>query len=253
MIRGVLLDLSGVLYIEDCRLPGAKTAINKLIQAGLPVRYITNTTRKTTRTVLRQMTDMQFYIKPDELFTASVAARNYLKQHGLRPYLLIHPALEEEFADFDQAGAINAVLIGDAAQGFTYARMNRAFRYLMDGAEFLALGINRYFRESDGLSLDAGPFVQALEYATGRQANVIGKPSADFYMSAVGSMGCDASDVMMVGDDVESDVNGAIRAGLQGLLVMTGKFTAEDEGKILPGGLCCADISEAVETILQLA
>ena len=71
----------------------------------------------------------------------------------------------------------------------------------------------------------AGPFVRALEYATGVEARVAGKPSAAFYAAALGSLGLDLSArAVMVGDDLWSDVEGAQRAGLQGWLVRTGKF-----------------------------
>jgi len=251
MIKGVLLDLSGVLYTGDEPVEGAHEALEKLKATDLPVRYITNTTRKTSDAILEKLSAMNFDVDTDELFTAPIAARRILKQSDLNPYLLIHPKLESEFSDFNTKRNINAVLVGDAAERFTYEHMNEAFRYLQDDAEFLALGVNRYFREDDHLSLDAGPFVKALEYATGREARIIGKPSRDFYMSAVESMSCKAADVLMVGDDVDSDVNGALYAGLQALLVGTGKYTKGDESEIQEGGRYCNDIKEAVEIILE--
>lgn len=251
MIRGVLLDLSGVLYVGNKALPGANKALDKLTESGLPVRYITNTTRKTSRVILDQLSAMDFVIKPDELFTAPIAARTYLERESLRPYLLIHPDLEEEFSDMNFQENVNAVLVGDAGKGFTYEKMNTAFRLIMDGARFLALGVNRYFSEGDSLSLDVGPFVRALEYASGIDAKVLGKPSADFYMSAVESIGCDPSEVIMVGDDVESDVNGALQAGLQAILVRTGKYTNADKERIQAKGHCKANLQKAVDYILQ--
>ena len=94
----------------------------------------------------------------------------------------------------------------------------------MDGAELIALQKNRYWETSEGLSLDAGPFVSALEYATGREAEVVGKPSPAFFELALGELGVSADRAAMVGDDVEADVGGAMDAGLAGILVRTGKY-----------------------------
>lgn len=251
MICGVLLDLSGVLYVGNKPLKGATQAVQQLIAAGLPVRYITNTTRKTSDSILQQLADMRFHIRSDELFTAPIAAKYYLKKNHLDPYLLIHPDLEPEFAEYKQSSDINAVLVGDAGDGFTYDKMNTAFRYIRAGATTLALGINRYFKDGDQFSLDAGPFVRALEFATDQQATVIGKPAVEFYMSAVNTMYCKPEEVVMVGDDVEADVIGAVNAGLQGILVRTGKYTRGDEDKLGSNTHCVADITSAVEYILK--
>ena len=253
MIRGVLLDLSGVLYVGIEPLPGAHAAMQRLSESGLPVRYITNTTRKTSATILKQLAAMQFNVKPHELFTAPLAAKDYLNRNQLVPYLLIHPGLEPEFADMERSAGINAILVGDAGDGFTYGKMNEAFRHLRDGAEFLALGINRYFKDGDQFSLDAGPFVRALEYATDKQAVVIGKPAVEFYISAVNSINCRPEETIMVGDDVESDVLGAAHAGLYGMLVRTGKYCEGDENRLVGHTQCVNDIAEAVEEILKMS
>ena len=75
--------------------------------------------------------------------------------------------------------------------------------------------------------LSAGPFVAALEYATGKEALCVGKPSPGFFSIALEGLGIPASDVAMVGDDIETDIGGAQRSGMQGILVRTGKFREE--------------------------
>jgi len=250
MIRGVLLDLSGVLYQGDRALPGAAAAVERLRATSLPIRFITNITRKGSREVLRKLAAMGFDIAPDDLLSAPVAARRYLAQHGLHPYLLVHPALVAEFADLAGDGP-DAVLVGDAADGFTYAALNRAFRLLIDGAPLLAMGNNRYFRETDGLSLDIGPFVTALEYASGTTATILGKPAPAFFHTAVDSLGCAPGEAVMVGDDALADVDGALAAGIPALLVQTGKYRAGDEDQIAhSGAVVVSDIAAAADWIL---
>jgi len=121
-----------------------------------------------------------------------------------------------------------AVVVGDLDDGWTFEILNRAFRHLMDGAELVALSRDRYWQKPDGLVLDCGPFVAALEYASGHRAAVCGKPSGEFYRAALASLGPWAlerpREVLMVGDDVWGDIQGAQHAGLTAWLVRTGKY-----------------------------
>lgn len=250
MIRGVLLDLSGVLYIGDELVSGAVDAVERVSGADLPIRFITNTTRSTRQTILDRLTQLGFSVKAEDVFTAPVASRQYIEANSLTPYLLIHPNLESEFRDLG-SGEPDAVLVGDAGREFTYDNMNTAFRLVLNGATLLAMGVNRYFSEGDQYSLDAGPFVHALEYASGKKAVVLGKPSLEFYETAVKSLGCEPGETVMVGDDVESDVIGALNSGLQGILVRTGKYRSGDEKQIEDKAACVEDINEAVDLILE--
>jgi HAD superfamily hydrolase (TIGR01458 family) len=253
MIRAALLDLVGVVYQGERPLPGAVEAVAGLREAGLRLRFLTNTTRMPIRVLLSRLNEMGIAIAEEELFTPAQAARTWLKTKRLSPHLLIHPDLEEDFANLD-GSAGEAVVVGDAAQGFTYAALNTAFRKLLDEAEFLALARNRSFRDDDGeLSLDAGPFVTALEYACQRQAVLFGKPAADFFQAALASAGCDGKEAVMVGDDAEADVAGALAAGVgSALLVRTGKYRPGDENKVktVPSDTV-EDLAAAVRWIMQ--
>jgi HAD superfamily hydrolase (TIGR01458 family) len=252
VIRGALLDLSGVLYVGGVVVPGAIEAVERLSSARLPTRYITNTTRRTARAVMARLAGMGFPIAADEVYTAPQAARDYLVAQGLTPYLLVHPNLEDELAGLAD-GEPNAVLVGDAGAGFTYDRLNEAFRLLLEGAPLVAMGDNRYFQEEDGLSLDVGPFVAALEYAAGVRAVVVGKPAPSFFHMGVASLGCPRDQVVMVGDDVQSDVVGALDAGLQGVLVRTGKYRPGDEAAMAGRGMVVDNVAQAVDWVLSQA
>ncbi len=253
MINGVLLDLSGVIYFGDHVYPGTVEALSRLREAGLPIRFLTNTTRTPKQAIIDRLDTMGVQISDGELFTPARAARDWLARHKRSPYLLVHPDLMKDFrglATYDDT----AVVIGDAGTGFTYDTLNAAFRELMGGAEFLALAANRTFRDDDGeLSLDAGAFVAALEFATKRSATVLGKPSSDLFSAALASMECQPGRAVMVGDDAEMDVSGALANGIaHGVLVRTGKYQAGDEARVDPGPTAVvADFAEAVDWILE--
>jgi HAD superfamily hydrolase (TIGR01458 family) len=252
MIEGVLVDLSGVLYVGEEEIPGAHEALARLRNSGLPVRFVTNTSRSTTKAILRKLKSFGFDIEEKELFTAPHVVTAFLRKHALRPFLLIHPGLVPEFADFPTDDP-NAVVLGDAGENFSYHNLNRAFHLLLEKkALLISMGDNRYFMEREGLSLDIGPFMKALEYAADIKALVLGKPSADFFTAAVNDLGCLAGRTVMVGDDVLSDVGGALHAGLQGILVKTGKYREGDEKKLRNLDFhVVEDIGEAVTLILE--
>lgn len=249
MIKGVLLDLSGVLYVGDRVLPGGPEAVARLERSGLPVRFVTNSSRSSRDMLWEKLTRMGFAIPLEHIYTAPMAMRRYLLENALRPYLIIHPNLEADFADLPRNNP-NAVVLGDAGPAFCYERLNAAFRLLLGGAELLSVGDNRYFMDHDGLSLDVGSFMAGLEYATGRKARVLGKPAIEFFHAALAEIGCRPEEAVMVGDDVASDVAGALRAGLQGLLVRTGKYRTGDE-RVIDAGVLVQDVAAAVEWILQ--
>lgn len=251
MIKGVLLDLSGTLYDGEQVIPRAIEAVKRLRAQKIPLRYITNSSRSSRQDILGKLQRIGLDVAASEIFTAPQAIRTYLLEHNLTPWLLVHPNIELEFADLD-VGLPDAVVVCDAADGFSYAHLNQAFRLLLGGAHLLAVGDNRYFKEEEGLSLDAGTFVRALEYASGVEAIILGKPSAAFFHAAVSQLGCRPGEVLMVGDDVFSDVNGALKAGLKAALVQTGKYRAGDEFKIAAPGACVSkDVYDAVSGLFN--
>jgi HAD superfamily hydrolase (TIGR01458 family) len=228
-----LLDLDGTLYAGGAPVPGAPETLERLRREGTPFRLVTNTTSRSRGMLLERLQGYGFRALPEEIFTATLAGAALARDLGYRalaPFLPA-PALED-LAGFELVGGVSgrrgspdAVVLGDLAEAWSYGVLQEAFEYVMAGAAIIALSRDRYWQRGDGLALDAGPFVRALEYATGVEARVAGKPSAAFYAAALASLGLDVTaQAVMVGDDLWSDVEGAQRAGLQGWLVRTGKF-----------------------------
>ena len=225
-IEGLLLDLSGVVYVQDEAVPGAAEALRRLRDRGIPIRLVTNTTMRPRRSILERLEGLGLEADQSELLTpAALAARRCAEAGYESVSLVVLDDLREDLEGLEEKGdSVDAVVVGDLGDRWDYDVLNRAFRRLMDGADLIALQKNRYWETSEGLSLDAGPFVSALEYATGREAEVVGKPSPAFFELALGELGVSADRAAMVGDDVEADVGGAMAAGLAGILVRTGKY-----------------------------
>ena len=250
-VKGILFDIGGVLYVGEQMVPGAVEAIASL-QGRYAMRFVTNSTRRPPETIRNKLTKMGFRVEPHQLFTALAAARQIVEEAGGKAVTILTEEAEKYFGPLhciDTASPF--VVVGDAGENFNYPRMNRAFRTLMNGARFIAAAKNRYFKDSDGeLSMDAGGFVTALEYAAGVKATVVGKPSPEFFRQALHSMKLEPEEVVMVGDDIESDIAGAQGAGIRAVLVKTGKFRPSDlEGKIVPDAVIdsVADLPKILE------
>jgi HAD superfamily hydrolase (TIGR01458 family) len=224
--KALLLDLDGVLYVEDEPVDGAREAVAELRARGLALRFVTNTTSRPRRSILERLNRLGFEVAPDELSTpAALAVAHCIEGGRRRAQLLVRDDVKEDFADLDEVDdGVEAVVVGDLGEAFGYDVLNRAFGHVMDGAELIALQKNRYWLRPEGLALDVGPFVAALEYATRRDAFVVGKPSKDFFATILAGIPLAPEDAAMVGDDVETDVGGALDAGLAGILVRTGKY-----------------------------
>jgi len=238
----LLLDLDGTVYTDAGPIPGAVEAIAELRRRGTPFRFVTNTTRRSRRGLVERLRGYGFEVDPAEVFTSVMAGVRVLRQRGVaRVAPFVAPDTLEDLAEFDLVGGVcdapaaaaapaaapSAVVIGDLGDQWTPALLNQAFRYVLDGALLVALQKDRYWLGRTGLELDAGPYVAAIEYATGQQAIVYGKPEAAFYRAALPSTAASAATAAppaMVGDDLWADIAGAQRAGLQGWLVRTGKF-----------------------------
>ena len=233
---GFLFDLDGVFFVGEDAIPGGAETIAWLDAKRLPYTFVTNTTSHPRSYLADKLARCGVHTAPDEILTPAVAAHEWLVEHGREPVALFVPEpTAAEFGDLERtpAGADDgaaAVVIGDLGEGWTFGQLNRAFRLLMRNPRptLVALGMARYWRDVDGLTLDSGPFAQALAFACGADPVVMGKPAAPFFRAACDRLGMAPPTVVMVGDDIRGDIGGAQDAGLRAVLVQTGKFHAAD-------------------------
>ncbi|XP_049502579.1 phospholysine phosphohistidine inorganic pyrophosphate phosphatase isoform X1 [Panthera uncia] len=236
-VRGVLLDISGVLHDSGegggVPIPGSVEALARLKQSQLKVRFCTNESQKSRGDLVGLLRHMGFDISEDEVTAPAPATCLILKERGLRPHLLIHDGIRSEFAQIDTSNP-NCVVIADAGESFSYQNMNKAFQVLMelDNPVLISLGKGRYYKETSGLMLDVGAYTKALEYACGIKAEVVGKPAPGYFQSALQEMGIESHEAIMIGDDIVGDVGGAQRCGMRALQVRTGKFRCRGRDRL---------------------
>ncbi|XP_041522454.1 phospholysine phosphohistidine inorganic pyrophosphate phosphatase isoform X2 [Microtus oregoni] len=256
-VRGVLLDISGVLYDSGAgggaAIAGSVEAVARLKRSPLKVRFCTNESQKSRRELVGLLQRLGFDISEGEVTAPAPATCQILKERGLRPHLLVHDGVRSEFDDIDMSNP-NCVVIADAGESFSYKNMNRAFQVLMEleNPVLISLGKGRYYKETSGLMLDVGGYMKALEYACGIEAEVVGKPSPEFFKSALQAIGVEAHQAVMIGDDIVGDVGGAQKCGMRALQVRTGKFRPSDEHhpEVKADGYV-DNLAEAVDLLLQ--
>lgn len=242
---GLLIDLDGVVYRGDEAIPGAAEAIRWLDDAGIPHLFVTNTTSRPREALVEKLAAFGIGIGIDAIQAPADAAAARLRADGARRLLIAVPeATAAAFADFEtvtldrmielEAGggetAVDAVVVGDFGAEWNFARLNAAFKCLMREPRpmLVALGMTRYWHAPEGLRLDTAPFVMALSHASGVEPLVLGKPAEAFFTAAIDRLGTGSGNVWMIGDDIRADIGGAQSAGLNGILVRTGKFRPGD-------------------------
>jgi HAD superfamily hydrolase (TIGR01458 family) len=233
---GILFDMDGVLYQGDTPIMGAAEAVQWCQRENIPFLFLTNTTSRPRTALTEKLADFGINIAVEQILTPPIAACHWLQEHGQGSVALFVPKTTRiEFDDLDivdwqTADTVGAIVIGDLGSAWNFNTLNAAFRILMHQPQpyLVALGLTRYWQAEDGLRLDTGPFVKALEYASGQQAVVLGKPAEPFFTTALQLLGLSASKTLMIGDDIRGDIDAAQQCGIAGLLVRTGKYRSYD-------------------------
>jgi HAD superfamily hydrolase (TIGR01458 family) len=248
-VRALLLDLDGVIVLAEKPVEGSAAAIATLAEKRIPFRIVTNTSLVSRATLSRWGASMGAPIPADRFQSALSVSAAYTARHfpGQPLYVLASDDALSEFAgqrllSHEDAGNRDAraaaVVVGDSPESATWDNLNRAFRLIRNGAELIGMHKNRWWLTPDGPTIDSGAFVAGLEFSAGVKARIVGKPAREFFTEAANALAAEARsrgepplrrrDVLMVGDDLETDVRAAQRAGLRGAFVLTGKHTRAD-------------------------
>ena len=231
-MASILLDIDGVLHVSGEPIPGAVEAVRELRGAGHALRYVSNNSTRPRHGLAEELRQMGFPVEDEELQTTpSTAARELA---GRRVLALVMQAIVPDLEGLELVGHdAEAVLVGgcdetlEPNQVFSYMNLGRAFSEIQAGASFYCLHKNKWWQTSRGPMLDAGAFVAGLEYATGVEPTVLGKPSPSYFAAALDALDAEPERTWLVTDDVEQDVRGASLFGMRTVLVRTGKFRPE--------------------------
>ncbi len=229
----VLIDFDGVIKLGNEIATDAEEFFSFLNKYNIPFFLISNSTLRTSAGMLDFIISHGINTAIPAM-TAVDATISYVRENYKQVSVYCRDNIKPLFKEFDVDENPEAVVLGDIADKWTYETLNEIFRKVWNGADIIAMHKNRYW-EPDGktLTMDAGAFITAIEYATSQNAVVIGKPSPIYFQTALKQLGYKSdSEFVMIGDDVESDIEAAQKIGGTGILVYTGKteypFTSDN-------------------------
>lgn len=227
--KAVLFDLDGTLIRGEEAIPGAVEFVQELVANGKRIVYLTNNATRTREAVAKLLMGLGFPADPELVLTSSMAAASLLVQAigpGKKVYVVGESGLQLplEAAGFHVVSediSVDAVVMGLDRQ-VTYRKLELAVRRIYEGAYFLATNFDRVIPDAAGYAPGAGSLVALVETATGIHPDCAGKPSAHFVQEALKLAGISAHEAVLIGDNPETDMLAAKRAGVYAILVTTG-------------------------------
>jgi len=232
-IRVFFFDLDGVLSVgkENPRYLGGREVINKIRSQGKKAFILTNDSTHTRQEIQQNLTRVGFTFAIEEILTSSFLTAAYLTQkYGETSFFLVGEnglKRELEAAGHHPNNQNPQVVVVGFDRGLTYEKLDDALRLLRKGAELVGSYGGAVYMSDHGPALSAGPIIKALEYGSGKKAVMIGKPSPRMFRSALWLAHEKPSNAVMIGDQIETDLLGAQRAGVHTILVLTGVESRE--------------------------
>lgn len=229
LIKGILSDIDGTLYFKGKPIQGAIKTIDLLREKEIKLLFFTNTDSKTPKNICKLLEDYGFKLDEGEIFTPLIALKEFLSDKlESKIYLVATEEVKEEFKNYNHIRGKEApdfVIISDFHDNWDVNRLNNAFKYVKKyDAKLLGTQGNRYYLDKKGEPvIDTGSFVQMIAMAAKVKPKIFGKPSKEYFTQALKKLGIPASNTVVIGDDIDSDIRGAQNANIRGILVRTGK------------------------------
>jgi HAD superfamily hydrolase (TIGR01450 family) len=241
-IQVFFFDLDGVLSVgkENPRYLGGREVVKEIKALGKKTFVLTNDSTHTREEIHQNLTRLGFNFALDEILTSSFLTANYLRQKfGVASFFLIGEdglKRELEAAGHRPTERNPQVVVVGFDRKLTYEKLDNALRFLREGSRLIGSYGGAVYMSDHGPALSAGPIIKALEYGSGERAIMIGKPSPRMFRLALQSAHEKSAQAVMVGDQLETDLLGARRAGVHTILVLTGVETQEtiNRSKIKP-------------------
>ncbi|MBF6333861.1 HAD-IIA family hydrolase [Nocardia transvalensis] len=228
-ILGVLYDIDGVLVTSWEEIPGAAEAVRRIRDGGLRRAFLTNTTSATCAEIAEKLCGAGIEVGTEEIVTAARLTVEYLQREypDARVWVLNDGDIDADLAGLDQdPDDPEVVVMGGAGDEFTHRALSRVAELMLDGIPVVAMQGGLTWATADGLRIDTGVYLPGLEAAGQGRITVVGKPSPTGFRTCAALMGSEPEQILMIGDDLHSDVLAAQRVGMTGVLVRTGKFRA---------------------------
>jgi NagD protein len=225
--KGFLIDMDGVIYKGSEPIPGAVEFINRLRDQGYPFLFLTNNSQRTNRDVCYKLRKMGFNVNDEDIFTCAMATARYLasrKENGTA-YVIGEGGLLTELHNIGYSivdDHPDYVIIGEG-RTIMLESVDKAMNMILGGAKLIATNLDPNCPVGNGkYRAGCGAFVAMLEFATGRQAFSVGKPSPVMMRMARKMLGLSTDETIMIGDTMGTDILGAGSMGFTTVLTLSG-------------------------------
>ena len=241
-IQVFFFDLDGVISVgkENPRYIGGRGVVDKIKSLGKKVFVLTNDSTHVRLEIHDNLTQLGFNFTLDEILTSSYLTAGYLtRKFGRTSFFLLGEEglrRELEAAGHESTDKAPRVVVVGLDRGLTYQKLDVALRFLKGRALLIGSYGGAVYMSDHGPALSAGPIIKALEYGSGKRAIMIGKPSPRIFRLALQIAHEKPAHAVMIGDQMETDILGARRAGVHTILVLTGVETrdASSRSKLKP-------------------
>jgi 4-nitrophenyl phosphatase len=228
MPKAVFLDLDGTVYHGTEAIEGAAEFIRAL---AIPYLFVTNRGNRTPETVAQQLNGMGIDCTAENVLTSAQATAGYLSR-GKRAFCIGEDGLKIALQDagvivVEDETAVDAVVVS-FDRSFDYRKLTLALNHISSGAVFLATNDDHVITVQNGIVPEAGPLVAAVSAATGLRPKLFGKPHAPIMEMALQRLGVNATETVVIGDNLSTDILAGARMGMKSALILTGVSSRAD-------------------------
>lgn len=232
-MKTYLIDLDGTMYRGTELIEGAKEFIDELLYRNEDFYFLTNNAKRTKRQNVEHMEKLGFQgIKEEHFFTSAMAAAIYAKLNyrGRNAYYIgqdgLKEALEEQGFTISEE-KVDLVFVGLDTTA-TYEKYSKALSYLLNGAILIGTNDDRMLAQPGGFSVGNGSIVAMFEYASKQKSPKIGKPHDTILLEALDFLHKTKEDVILVGDNLETDILLGVKNQVKTIFVTSGVHTRDD-------------------------
>lgn len=241
-IHALVIDMDGVLWLENTPLPGLIPFFDFLQSRDIPFILATNNASKTPGQFVQKLARFGVTVEPEHVLNSPLATAAYLQQEfpaGAKVYVVGQEGLLEAmqtagFTRLNDAGQTADVVVAGLDFTLTYDKLRYAALHIQRGARFVGTNGDLTFPAAEGNLPGAGAILAAIEATTGVKPITIGKPERLMFDIAIAKLGSSPAQTAMLGDRLESDILGGQRAGLKTILVTSG---IDNEATIVEKGI----------------
>jgi 4-nitrophenyl phosphatase len=255
-ITHLIIDMDGVLYLEDEPMPCLHEFITFLRERPIPFILATNNSSRTPKEVLDKLAGMGVSVSTDEFLGSGQATARYLAREyppGTRVHVFGMPALRQALTSegFILADEDVQLVVASMDREVSYEKIKRAALLIRGGARFIATNLDPTQPSGEGLLPGTGAMIAALEAASGVRAEGIGKPEPTMYQLAMDQMGACPKTTAAIGDRVDTDILGGKRAGIITICVLSGS-SDRAEAEAMGTDLIFDDIAQLLDSWIHL-